>query len=260
MCAAGSLGPRRRRSHHPGAREPHAARVGPHAERHGVDSGVPSDQRVRLLRGQVHKAVARTDLVRLAILPGEAGAAQDEEDLLLGQLDVRGRRALAGVDLPAGDTDRDASGGRAEIGLGRRRARRARRGCSPPRPDARRSPSRWRLYASTRASAVAAAASTTTSASGTRAAIATAPAPTPASRASSTSSLSPPTVWVTTSAARSTGASSVTAPASDPGSRRRPSSTGPVALSATVAAPTTRTTTQTALTTASPVRAGTPCR
>src|SRR6266542_7035742 len=85
----------------------------------GVDSGVPSNQRVRLLRGQVHKAVARTDLVRLAILPGEAGAAQDEEDLLLGQLDVRGRRALAGVDLPAGDTDRDASGGRAEIGLGR---------------------------------------------------------------------------------------------------------------------------------------------
>src|SRR5206468_2598660 len=46
---------------------------------------------VGMLLREVDENVAPTDLVGLAILPRDPGAAEDEEDLLLGALGMRGR-------------------------------------------------------------------------------------------------------------------------------------------------------------------------
>ena len=60
-------------------------------------------------------AVAGADLVDVAVLPGEAGAAEDVDDLLLGALDVRRRRPLAGVDLEPLQPDGDRPGRASEV-------------------------------------------------------------------------------------------------------------------------------------------------
>jgi hypothetical protein len=72
-------------------------------------------KRVRFLSHPVHDAVPRPDLVDLPVLPGETIAGEDEEDLLLGRLDMRGGRPLTGIHLHAVDADPDAAGGLAEV-------------------------------------------------------------------------------------------------------------------------------------------------
>src|SRR5438067_2408395 len=73
------------------------------------------DEGVGLPAGQVDDTVARSDLVRLALLPREAGPAEDLGDLLLLTLAVHRRRALPRQDLDAVDADRHRAGGGAEI-------------------------------------------------------------------------------------------------------------------------------------------------
>src|SRR5205823_2761112 len=85
------------------------------AEREHVEPVRPPDQRVRLLPDPVDDAVARPDLVRLPVLPGETRAAEDVEDLLLVELDVDGRAALGGVDEEARRADVAGAGGVAEV-------------------------------------------------------------------------------------------------------------------------------------------------
>src|ERR671918_1372856 len=106
-------------AHDSGTRQPGAPGVGALAEREHVEAVGPGAQRVHDLGREVDDAIAGADLVggrRLAVEPpGKARSAEDEEDLLLGQLDVRGRRAHPRVDLPAGDADHDAAGGDAEV-------------------------------------------------------------------------------------------------------------------------------------------------
>ena len=70
---------------------------------------------MRLALRLVHQAVARADLVRLAVLPREPRAAEDEEDLLVGAVHVRGRRDLALVELDAMDAGVHRACGAAEV-------------------------------------------------------------------------------------------------------------------------------------------------
>jgi hypothetical protein len=72
-------------------------------------------QRVRLLLRQMDEHVALTDLEGLAVLPGETGAAEDEKDLLLGALGVRGGRPLACIDDDALQAGRHGAGHPAEV-------------------------------------------------------------------------------------------------------------------------------------------------
>ena len=102
---------------------------------------------------------------------------------------------------------------------------------------------------SRRTSAVTAAATAIATMTCARSQIATTAAPTPATRASTVISSSPPNVCVTTSAMSMTGASRSTTDWTCGGSERRPISTGPAALKAMVATPTTATTIQALLTT-----------
>src|SRR5689334_10971319 len=60
-------------------------------------------------------AVARPHLVRLPVLPRDARAAEDEEDLLLVELDVDGRRALARIDEEPRDAHVARADGVAEV-------------------------------------------------------------------------------------------------------------------------------------------------
>ena len=66
--------------------------------------------------GKMHQAVPRADLIGRAILPAETGAAENEEDLLLGAVDVRGGGLGARLDGDASQTGRNAARGGPEIG------------------------------------------------------------------------------------------------------------------------------------------------
>ena len=89
------------------------------AEGEHVEAVRPRLQRVSLPPGQVDEAVARADLVggrALAlVLPREAAAAEHPEDLLLGVLDVGGRRPLPGRDRDPLQPDRGGARRRAEV-------------------------------------------------------------------------------------------------------------------------------------------------
>src|SRR5262249_33924703 len=73
-------------------------------------SGVCHPRRV------VEDAVARTDLVRLAVLPRQPATCEDVEDLLLTPVLVRGRRPAPGRYLEPPDADAHAARGLAEEG------------------------------------------------------------------------------------------------------------------------------------------------
>ena len=77
--------------------------VRPFAEREHIETFVSSTQRVRLVRDPVHDAIACAHLIRLPVLPRQTG--EHEEDLLLVELDVRGRRPPVRLDLDACDAD-----------------------------------------------------------------------------------------------------------------------------------------------------------
>jgi hypothetical protein len=96
--------------------------VGEHVEALG-----PRTQRVGVLLRQVDEHVALADLEDFAVLPRDPGAAEDEEDLLLGTFGMRRGRPLAGVDPDALEADGARSRPR-----GRGRTSR-RRGARPPR-------------------------------------------------------------------------------------------------------------------------------
>ena len=118
---------------HPGPEHPHPSRLqageervlglGARAEDEIVDPLPAGDDRMRLGACEVDETVAGADLVGLLavaiVLPGQTGACEHEEDLLLCPLHVQRRRARAGVDLDAVDADSDRAGGPAEIGPGR---------------------------------------------------------------------------------------------------------------------------------------------
>ena len=95
------LGDLHRRVHAQDARtgEERGGRVRPLTEGEHVEPIRPCNQRVGLLGYLVDDGVARTHLVRLAVLPRETGACEHVEDLLLVELDVDGRGASARVDL-----------------------------------------------------------------------------------------------------------------------------------------------------------------
>src|SRR6187431_556633 len=63
-----------------------------------------------MLLGQVDEGVVFADLEDLAVLPRETGTAENEEDLLLRPLGVRGSRPLARVDQDAFEPDGDTPG------------------------------------------------------------------------------------------------------------------------------------------------------
>jgi hypothetical protein len=70
---------------------------------------------VGLPLGQVNEHVALANLVGLAVLPGDPGAAEDEEELLLGSFGMRRSRPHAGIDLDPLQPDVDAPGRAAEV-------------------------------------------------------------------------------------------------------------------------------------------------
>src|ERR671936_849050 len=74
------------------------------------------DERVCLLARQMDQTVAGADLVRLALLPRQPGAAEDVGDLLLLALAVRWGRPLAWKDLDAVDADGHGARCTAQIG------------------------------------------------------------------------------------------------------------------------------------------------
>src|SRR4051794_4109217 len=63
------------------------------------------DERVLEVVGGLDDAIERADLVHLAVLPGEAGAGEDEVNLLRRAVRVRRGRQLAGCDSHAVDAD-----------------------------------------------------------------------------------------------------------------------------------------------------------
>src|SRR5512132_2852456 len=69
----------------------------------------PCPKGVRLPPRPVHEAVAGPHLIGLAVLPGEPIALEDEEDLLLGGVEVRRRRPPPGLHADPVDTDADAA-------------------------------------------------------------------------------------------------------------------------------------------------------
>ena len=71
---------------------------------------------MRLRLREMHDAITTADLVRLAVLPRESGAGEDEEDLFLGSMHMGGRRHLAGNLADAAHADVARSGGAPEIG------------------------------------------------------------------------------------------------------------------------------------------------
>ena len=84
------------------------------------------DEGVLVMVGALDDAVARTDLVHLAVLPGEPGAGEDVVDLLRGAVRVRRRRELSRRDAHAVDADLPRPGraaehlpGRIHLALGR---------------------------------------------------------------------------------------------------------------------------------------------
>ncbi len=91
-----------------------ALAVREHAEAVG-----PGAQRVRLRLGQVDEAVAGPHHVgggaAAVLLPRQARAREDEEDLLLRSLDVRGRRPLTGIDFDQLHAHAPCAGGPAEV-------------------------------------------------------------------------------------------------------------------------------------------------
>src|SRR6185369_8759572 len=103
---------------HPGDARARQHRVSlrlPLAVGEDVEPVGPGAQRVRMLLGQVDEGVAFADLEDLAVLPRETGTAENEEDLLLRSLRVRGSRPLARVDEDAFEPDGDTSGRAAEV-------------------------------------------------------------------------------------------------------------------------------------------------
>ena len=99
----------------PGARQPRdAGRVRALPEGEHVEPVGPGLQRVRVLERKMDEAVARAHLVadRVALalpLHGDARAAEDVEDLLLGAFEMERRRPHPGIDLDALDADRAAT-------------------------------------------------------------------------------------------------------------------------------------------------------
>src|SRR6185312_11987637 len=83
-----------------------------------VEAVAPGLEGVGLAAGEVDEAVAGGDRVRgravALVLPREAAAAEHPEDLLLGVLDVSGRRPLSRRDRDPLQADRGRAGGRAE--------------------------------------------------------------------------------------------------------------------------------------------------
>ena len=80
-------------------REVGRGRVRPLAEGEHVEAAWPCNQRVVLLGDTVDDRVARMHLVRLAVLPRQAAASEDVEDLLLVELDMDRRGTSARIDL-----------------------------------------------------------------------------------------------------------------------------------------------------------------
>jgi len=112
------------RFHHPSADtgQPLAGelderRVDVGAEREYVEAVDPV-QRMGALAGQVDDAVAGPDRGCVAVLPGEPGARQHVEDLLLGTVLVRRRGPGPVSNLDPGDADVDCAGTIAKIGPG----------------------------------------------------------------------------------------------------------------------------------------------
>src|SRR5918992_3199022 len=89
------------------------------AEGEDVEAVGPRAQGVRLRLGEVDQAIALAHLVGDAaaavVLPGDARAAEDEEDLLLGAFDVSRRRPLAGVDPDTLQPGADRAGRSSEV-------------------------------------------------------------------------------------------------------------------------------------------------
>src|SRR5205814_955498 len=83
-----------------------------------VEAGRPGPERVRLRTRAVDDAVAGSDLVRLPVLPGQAASSQEEEDLLVGSLDVRRRRPVLRLELDAAHACADRARGDAEVAPG----------------------------------------------------------------------------------------------------------------------------------------------
>src|SRR5436190_4722897 len=126
MLALPGLGPRREEPVAAGLRQVAAAGPVPLAEREHLEAAVTGAEGMRLAPRRVHEAVAGTHLVGLAVLPREPRPGEDEEDLLVGAVDVRRRRDLAGAELDAVHADAARAGGAAEVapGAAERRARR----------------------------------------------------------------------------------------------------------------------------------------
>src|SRR6185312_7550273 len=116
---AAGANPARAVPRHAGAGQVGAAAADALAEREHVEAVAPGLEGVGLAAGEVDEAVAGGDRVRgravALVLPREAAAAKHPEDLLLGVLDVRGRRPLSRRDRDPLQADRGRAGGRAEV-------------------------------------------------------------------------------------------------------------------------------------------------
>ena len=115
MIAGARIRPRREDPGDVPARQVGDLQRNAHAVDEDVEPVVAGPQRVRPGARRMDDAVAGPDLVDLPVLPGEAGAAEDVDDLLLGALDVRRRRPLAGVDLEPLQPDGDRPGRASEV-------------------------------------------------------------------------------------------------------------------------------------------------
>src|SRR5205823_9104819 len=98
------------------AREVRSLLPSPVAVREHVEALRACPERVRLRVAPVHQAVARPDLVRAAVLPRQARAAEHEEDLLRGAVHMRRRGPLLRRDLDPSQAHADRPGGGSEVG------------------------------------------------------------------------------------------------------------------------------------------------
>src|SRR5581483_6982151 len=96
------------------ARQPADLRRVPRPEDEVLEPFRPGDERVLEVVGRVDDAIVRPNLVHLAVLPREPGAAEDEEVLLRRAVRVGRSREHARLDADAVDADALRPGGVAE--------------------------------------------------------------------------------------------------------------------------------------------------
>src|SRR4029450_7583137 len=121
LVTAVDVDDRVRDANHAQPREVGVRPFGPDAEGERFDAVLARDEAVRLAVDEVDEAVARADLIRDVVvalvltLPGQTGAAKDEEDLLV-TLAVQRGRALAWIDADPVGANPDRARRAREVG------------------------------------------------------------------------------------------------------------------------------------------------